>query len=80
MTYQLLGGAATIVGLIGTWFAARSRRGWLVCIASDRYRHHGVVPGGRPPAGRRTSATPDILAFMILPGRSRGSRRRSWWP
>jgi hypothetical protein len=34
MTYQLLGCAAIIVGLIGTWLAAGSRRGWLVCIAS----------------------------------------------
>ena len=34
MTYQLLGGAAITVGLIGTWLAAHSRRDWLVCIAS----------------------------------------------
>jgi len=34
MAYQLLGAVAIVVGLVGTWFAARSRRGWLLCIAS----------------------------------------------
>ena len=34
MTYQLLGGAAIVVGLIGTWLAARSRSGCSSGLAS----------------------------------------------
>jgi hypothetical protein len=32
---QLLGAAAIVIGLVGTWLAGRQRVGWLVCIVSS---------------------------------------------
>ena len=34
VTFQVLGGVAIVVGLLGTWLAARKRSGWLLCIVS----------------------------------------------
>ena len=34
VTFQVLGAVAIVLGLLGTWLAARRRSGWLLCIAS----------------------------------------------
>jgi hypothetical protein len=47
MTYQLLGAVAIVVGLVGTWFAARSRGGWLLCIASTVLWLPALTTGGQ---------------------------------
>ena len=47
MAYQLLGAVAIVVGLVGTWFAARSRRGWLLCIASTVLWLPALTTGGQ---------------------------------
>src|ERR1700749_935345 len=47
MAYQLLGPVGIVVGLVGTWFAARSRRGWLLCIASTVLWLPALTTGGQ---------------------------------
>jgi hypothetical protein len=34
VTFQALGAVAIVLGLLGTWLAARRRSGWLLCSAS----------------------------------------------
>jgi hypothetical protein len=34
MRYQLLGAVAIVLGLAGTWLAARNPAGWMLCIVS----------------------------------------------
>jgi hypothetical protein len=33
--YQTIGALAILVGLAGTWMAARNKVGWLLCVASS---------------------------------------------
>ena len=44
-TYQLLGAAAIVVGLVGTWLAARHRGGWLICVLSTTLWLPALVTG-----------------------------------
>src|SRR6201990_1162058 len=46
VAYQTLGAVAIVVGLVGTWFAARSRRGWLLCIVSTVLWLPALTTGG----------------------------------
>jgi hypothetical protein len=43
--YQLIGVTAIVVGLVGTWIAARRRSGWLLCIASSTMWLPALVTG-----------------------------------
>jgi hypothetical protein len=43
--YQLIGLTAVVVGLVGTWLAARRRSGWLICIASSTMWLPALVTG-----------------------------------
>ena len=45
VTFQVLGGVAIVVGLLGTWLAARRRSGWLLCIASSGLWFPALVSG-----------------------------------
>jgi hypothetical protein len=43
--YQLVGLTAVVVGLVGTWLAARRRSGWLLCIASSTMWLPALITG-----------------------------------
>jgi uncharacterized protein (DUF2237 family) len=43
--YQVVGVAAIVVSLIGTWLAARRRAGWLLCVASSAMWFPALVSG-----------------------------------
>jgi len=45
VTFQVLGAVAIVVGLLGTWLAARRRSGWLLCIASAGLWSPSLVSG-----------------------------------
>lgn len=45
VTFQALGAVAIVVGLLGTWLAARRRSGWLLCIASSGLWFPALVSG-----------------------------------
>lgn len=45
--FQLVGGIAIVLGLLGTWLAARHTTGWLVCIASTVLRLPALVTGAQ---------------------------------
>src|SRR4029079_9793505 len=73
MAYQLLGAVAIVVGLVGTWFAARSRRGWLLCIASTVLWLPALTTGGQWPALCTSSLSIGICLrnFLVHPVRTR---------
>ena len=76
MTYQLLGAVAIVVGLVGTWFAARSRRGWLLCIASTVLWLPALTTGGQWTAVGNCALSIGICLrnFLVHPARSRRTR------
>ncbi len=43
--YQLVGAVAIVVGLLGTWLAARHAGGWLLCIGSTVLWFPALVTG-----------------------------------
>jgi len=43
--YQLLGAVAILVGLVGTWLAAKHRTGWLLCVTSSTMWFPALVTG-----------------------------------
>ena len=45
VTFQALGAVAIVLGLLGTWLAARRRSGWLLCIASAGLWAPALVSG-----------------------------------
>jgi hypothetical protein len=45
--FQLLGAAAIFVSLIGTWMAARHRRGWLLCVVSSTMWFPALIHGNQ---------------------------------
>src|SRR5437764_7695636 len=73
MTYQLLGAVAIVVGLVGTWFAARSRRGWLLCIASTVLWLPALTTGGQWTAVGNCALSIGICLrnFLVDPARTR---------
>jgi len=73
MTYQLLGAVAIVVGLVGTWFAARSRRGWLLCIASTVLWLPALTTGGQWTAVGNCALSIGICLrnFLVHPVRTR---------
>ena len=75
MTYQLLGAVAIVVGLVGTWFAARSRRGWLLCIASTVLWLPALTTGGQ-----WTAVGNCALSIGICLRNFRAQVRRSFGP
>lgn len=44
-TYQLFGLTAVVVGLVGTWLAARRRSGWVLCVASSTMWLPALITG-----------------------------------
>jgi len=75
MTYQLLGAVAIVVGLAGTWCAARSRGGWLLCIASTVLWLPALMTGGQWTAVGNCALSIGICLrnFLIHPARVRRS-------
>ena len=73
MTYQLLGAVAIVVGLVGTWFAARSRGGWLLCIASTVLWLPALTTGGQWTAVGNCALSIGICLrnFLVHPARTR---------
>ena len=73
MTYQLLGAVAIVVGLAGTWFAARSRGGWLLCIASTVLWLPALTTGGQWTAVGNCALSIGICLrnFLVHPARTR---------
>src|SRR6201989_254505 len=73
MAYQLLGAVAIVVGLVGTWFAARSRRGWLLCIASTVLWLPALTTGGQWTAVGNCALSIGIClrTFLVHPARPR---------
>src|ERR1700749_3407240 len=73
MTYQLLGAVAIVVGLVGTWFAERSRGGWLLCIASTVLWLPALTTGGQWTAVGNCALSIGICLrnFLIHPARTR---------
>jgi hypothetical protein len=73
MTYQLLGAVAIVVGLVGTWFAARSRRGWLLCIASTVLWLPALTTGGQWTAVGNCALSIGICLrnFLVHPAQTR---------
>jgi hypothetical protein len=73
MTYQLLGAVAIVVGLVGTWFAARSRGGWLLCIASTVLWLPALMTGGQWTAVGNCALSIGICLrnFLVHPARTR---------
>ena len=79
MAYQLLGAVAIVVGLVGTWFAARSRGGWLLCIASTVLWLPALTTGGQWTAVGNCALSIGICLrnFLVHPARTRRDRQRS---
>jgi hypothetical protein len=75
MAYQLLGAVAIVVGLVGTWCAARSRGGWLLCIASTVLWLPALTTGGQWTAVGNCALSIGICVrnFLVHPA---GTRRR----
>jgi hypothetical protein len=73
MTYQLLGAVAIVVGLVGTWVAARSRGGWLLCIASTVLWLPALTTGGQWTAVGNCALSIGICVrnFLVHPARTR---------
>ena len=73
MTYQLLGAVAIVVGLAGTWVAARSRGGWLLCIASTVLWLPALTTGGQWTAVGNCALSIGICVrnFLVHPARTR---------
>ena len=73
MAYQLLGAVAIVVGLVGTWFAARSRGGWLLCIASTVLWLPALTTGGQWTAVGNCALSIGICLrnFLVHPARTR---------
>jgi hypothetical protein len=73
MAYQLLGAVAIVVGLVGTWFAARSRGGWLLCIASTVLWLPALTTGGQWTAVGNCALSIGICLrnFLVHPVRTR---------
>ena len=73
MTYQLLGAVAIVVGLVGTWLAARSRGGWLLCIASTVLWLPALTTGGQWTAVGNCALSIGICLrnFLVHPVRTR---------
>src|ERR1700751_1637751 len=73
MAYQLLGAVAIVVGLVGTWFAARSRGGWLLCIASTFLWLPAITTGGQWTAVGNCALSIGICLrnFLVHPVRTR---------
>src|SRR5437879_1533128 len=73
MAYQFLGAVAIVVGLAGTWCAARSRGGWLLCIASTMLWLPALMTGGQWTAVGNCALSIGICLrnFLVHPARTR---------
>jgi hypothetical protein len=45
--YQLIGVAAILISLVGTWLAAKHRAGWLLCVLSSAMWFPALVTGAQ---------------------------------
>lgn len=79
--YQVLGAVAIVVGLAGTWLAARNRAGWIVCVASSAMWLPALVTGSQWVAVANCGLSVAVcarnfLAAVQVPHRPPASARR----
>jgi hypothetical protein len=74
-TFQLIGGVAIVVGLLGTWLAARHATGWLVCIGSTVLWLPALVTGAQWAAVTNCALSIGICLCNFLSSHGRSSER-----
>jgi hypothetical protein len=73
MKYQLIGAVAIVLGLVGTWLAARTRLGWVLCIVSTVLWLPALMTGGQWVAVGNCALSMGVCVrnFLVESARSR---------
>ena len=77
LLYELVAAVAIVLGLTGTWLAARHESGWLVCIASSALWLPTLVTGSQWVAVLNCAVSMAICIrnFVVRRGRATASQR-----